>query len=329
MKRLQPDSPTADRYRVFADVEAKGMCAVYEDWALGISGDAEVVALIDELPPPKRQVNLVFSAAKYLGAPEGGYAQFRRWLLRRWPDVKAVALLRATQTNEPARLGPMLPLLAGFPQPLALLEVGASAGLCLFPDRYSYRYDDGNGNTRQVDPPAGQSTAVFDCGVSGPVPLPTAVPEVIWRAGIDLNPLDVNEPEDAEWLRALVWPGRPERERNLAAAIDIVRADRPRIVRGDLNEELAALAAQAPAEATLVVFHTAVLAYLTEEDATRFADTVRHLPGHWISYEGSDVTPGVSGTAAQGPTDPTAFTIALDGRAVAYAQPHGASVQWL
>ncbi|MFF0425680.1 DUF2332 family protein [Streptomyces sp. NPDC004520] len=34
-------------------------------------------------------------------------------------------------------------LLASLPQPLALIEVGASVGLCLYPDRYRYRYDDG------------------------------------------------------------------------------------------------------------------------------------------------------------------------------------------
>ncbi|MGV4926084.1 DUF2332 domain-containing protein [Streptomyces sp. BHT-5-2] len=33
----------------------------------------------------------------------------------------------------------MLPVLAALPQPLALIGVGASAGLCLYPDRYRSR----------------------------------------------------------------------------------------------------------------------------------------------------------------------------------------------
>ena len=49
-------------------------------------------------------------------------------------------LSRATQTNEPARCAVLLPVLARLPQPLALLEVGASAGLCLLPDHYGYDY---------------------------------------------------------------------------------------------------------------------------------------------------------------------------------------------
>ena len=44
-------------------------------------------------------------------------------------------MVRSTQTNEAGRCAALLPVLALLPQPLALLEVGTSAGLCLFPDR--------------------------------------------------------------------------------------------------------------------------------------------------------------------------------------------------
>src|SRR5690606_8447977 len=100
------------------------------------------VALIDTLPPGKRQPNLVLAAARWHGA-SGGYDDLRRVLLTRWHDVAATVRARATQTNEAGRCATLLPFLARLPQPLALLEVGASAGLCLLPDRYSYRFDDG------------------------------------------------------------------------------------------------------------------------------------------------------------------------------------------
>ncbi|MFE4545324.1 DUF2332 family protein [Arthrobacter sp. NPDC056727] len=44
------------------------------------------------------------------------------------------------------------------------------------------------------------------CRTRGPVPLPGSLPHVAWRAGIDLNPLDVRSPDDVAWLEALVWP---------------------------------------------------------------------------------------------------------------------------
>ncbi|HUZ56387.1 MAG TPA: DUF2332 family protein [Streptosporangiaceae bacterium] len=38
------------------------------------------------------------------------------------------------------------------------------------------------------------------------MPLPARVPEISWRAGLDLNPLDVSSDDDVRWLSCLVWP---------------------------------------------------------------------------------------------------------------------------
>ena len=317
-------APTSERYRAFAGVEARGMSARYEDWAHGVAGDPATIALIDELPSPKRQPNLVFSSARYLGAPMRGYDAFRDWLHEHWPDVRATALTHATQTNEAARCALHVPALAGIEAPLALLEVGASAGLCLYPDRYSYRY---SGHPR-LDPGDGPSAVVLDCEVQGPVRVPNRLPEVAWRGGIDLNPLDVRRPDDVAWLDALVWPEHDDRRERLRAAAAIAASDPPRIVAGDLNDRVAALAAEAPADATLVVLHTAVLMYLDEAGRARFADLVRDLPGHWLSVEGRAVTPGIR-VRDDVENHSTDLVLALDGVQLAWAQPHGRAIRWI
>jgi hypothetical protein len=311
----------ARSYRSFARDHARGQSEAYERLAEGIADDPAVLALLARMPRGnKRQPNLLFAAVRHLGGPHGDYAAFRSFVLDRWDDVAATMLARYTQTNEPARCAVLLPLLAALPQPLALLEVGASAGLCLHPDRYRYRYDDG----REFGP--SDSRVVFECRTAGPVPVPEAVPRVVWRAGIDLNPLDVRDEEDRRWLEALVWPGRPERTHRLRAAIDTVRDIPPRIVRGDLVAELPGLAAQAPPDATLVVFHTAVLTYLPLAERERFARAVRQLPGHWVSNEHPTVLPWLGGPV---PDDPHLLTLALDERPVAFTVPHGQAVHWL
>ena len=76
-----------------------------------------------------------------LAGTPSGWPEFVQTLKDRRDEVEAVMLERRTQTNEAGRCALMLPLLAALPQPLALLEVGASAGLCLLPDRYAYDYD--------------------------------------------------------------------------------------------------------------------------------------------------------------------------------------------
>src|SRR5690606_34692915 len=109
----------------------------FEEWALGVVGDAEVLAWLGTLPPIKRQPNLVFAAARWHGAPAPApYAGLRRVLLEREAEVRATVLSRATQTNEVGRLATLAPVLGLVEGPLALVEVGASAGLSLFPDRY-------------------------------------------------------------------------------------------------------------------------------------------------------------------------------------------------
>ncbi|MFS0865951.1 DUF2332 domain-containing protein [Microbacterium sp. 179-B 1A2 NHS] len=315
------DSPTAQHYRTFGATEARGSSATYEDWALGIAADDEVLALIDELPRTKRQANLVFAAARVAGVPIAPWPQARGTFVERWPQIRVTASTHATQTNEAARCAVLLPVLARIPGPLALLEVGASAGLCLHPDRYGYRYAMPGGAVHALDPhPA--SGVVIDCEIEDAVP-PDRLPEVVWRAGIDLNPLDPGDPATVDWLEALIWPEHEDRRRRLRAAAAIAAGDPVRIRAGDLNELVADAAAAAPAEATLVVFHTAVLAYAAPEERERFAATMAGLDAVWISNEGVGVFPEIEGRL---PADVRhRFVLAVDGRPVALTHPHGRS----
>jgi hypothetical protein len=83
---------------------------------------------------------------------------------------------------------------------------------------------------------------------------PAGLPEVVWRAGLDLNPLDVTDAADLDWLEALTWPEHTHRRARLRAAAAIAAAEPPVLVPGDQVDDLPALAAQAPAGATLLVF---------------------------------------------------------------------------
>src|SRR5688572_9036941 len=112
----------ADVYRRFAEVEARGVSRTYELWASSVADDPDVTSLIATLPPIKRQPNLVFAAARWLGAPVGGYGPFRAWLIENWDAVVPVILARSTQTNEAGRCAVLLPVLSRLAGPLALIE---------------------------------------------------------------------------------------------------------------------------------------------------------------------------------------------------------------
>jgi hypothetical protein len=306
----------AAEYAEFAVREAHGVSPAYERLSLAVSGDGEVLALVGTLPPMKRQPNLLFGVVRFLGGPVDDPAAFHDYAVANWPAIEAEMRTRAVQTNEAGRCAVLLPVLAALPQPLALLEVGASAGLCLYPDRYAYRYG---------DKVVGSGVPVLECAATGMAP-PAGVPDVVWRAGLDLNPLDVTDPADVAWLDALIWPEHSHRRARLRAAAAVAAAEPPLLVRGDLVDDLPALAARAPAAATLVVFHTSVMFYVPAARRETFVDVVRGLPGHWIANEGPDVLPY---DALPKPSSEALHNVlALDGTPLAWTRPHGQAIIW-
>ncbi len=319
------DSPTAEHYRAFGAVEARGSSATYEDWALGVAGDAEMLALIDELPRAKRQANLVFAAMRAAEVPAASWPEVRREAMTRWSRIREIVLTHATQTNEAARCAVLLPQLALIPGPLALLEVGASAGLCLYPDRYGYRYTSADGTVTTLDPTE-PSGVVISCRLEN-AEAPARLPEVVWRGGIDLNPLDPADPDTLAWLDALVWPEHEDRRTRLAAAARVAASDPAPIRAGDLNDLITDAAASAPSEATLVVFHTAVLAYLSPEDRERFRRTMADTDAVWLSNEGLGVFPEFERIVPPG--ERHRFVLAVNGEPVALTHPHGRSYRGL
>jgi hypothetical protein len=306
-------------YRAFAQREARDRSPVYADISARIAEDREMLGFLGELPPAKWQPNLFLGAVQYLCGPTRDWPSFRSRFAERADEIREVMLTRATQTNEPARCATLLPALAALPQPLALLEVGASAGLCLQPDQYGYDY----GRARIP------GELVLSCRVNALAPVPSRTPEVVWRAGLDLNPLDVHDPDDCAWLEALIWPGEGERIPRLRAALEIARREPPLVRRGDLLTDFAALAAEAPRNATLVVFHTAVLAYVRgEANRAAFASAVAESGAVWLANESPRVIPGVS-AEHDAVLNRNGFVLAQDGRPMAWTDPHGTWVEWL
>jgi Uncharacterized protein conserved in bacteria (DUF2332) len=307
---------TAATYAKFAARETRDVSPIYERLSIAVSRDGEVLARLGTLPAAKRQPNLLFGVVRFLGGPVEDPVAFHDYVVTNWPVVQAEMRARATQTNEAGRCAILLPVLAALPQPLALLDVGASAGLCLYPDRYAYRYGDHK---------IGTGDPVLSCVATGMAP-PAGLPEVVWRAGLDLNPLDVTDRADLAWLEALIWPEHAHRLARLRAAAALVAAEPPLLVRGDLVDDLPALAAQAPADATLVVFHTSMLYQVPAPRREAFAEVVRGLPGHWIASEAPGVLP--YGTLPPPPDDTLFNVLALDGTPLAWTRPHGQEIIW-
>ncbi len=311
----------AAQFRRFAEKEARGHSALYEALALGVAGDGDLLALLAGLPPDKQQPNLLFAAVRLVCGTPADFPSFRASLLGRAADVVAAILAHRTQTNEPGRCAVLLPVLARLHQPLALIEVGASAGLCLIPEQYAYDYN----GTR-----LGAAMApVFPCLANDPTPIPQALPRITWRAGLDLEPVSPRDPDQMAWLEALIWPDQPERLSRFRAAADLVRRTSVRVRRGDLTTDLGTLIDEVPNGPTIVVFHSATLAYVPDPAArAAFATLLWERSAVWISNEAPFVFPDIAARAPR-PGPAGAFLLAVNGRPVAWTDPHGAWIDWL
>jgi hypothetical protein len=126
----------------------------------------------------------------------------RAALAPRWTQTYASLQSRTVQTNETSRAVAWLwpAHLAGCDdggRPLALVDIGASAGLNLVADRLPAIWTDAAG-----------------------APLPgVRHPELRLRLGFDIHPLDVGRDEDLAWLRACLWAGERERHQRFEAAV--------------------------------------------------------------------------------------------------------------
>ena len=191
---------------------------------------------------------------------------------------------RMVQTNEVGRCAYLMPgfltVAAENPgRPLALLDVGASAGLNLNWDQYRYRYSSGD----EFGPAS--SGVVIECDATDGLPsLPKTFPRVSFRVGIDLAPVDLGDDEEFRWMQALVWPEHTDRAALLSVAREVWLRSQPRVLPGDAVELLPDALAGVPPDAALCVFHCHTLNQVPAEGRARFEAILRTASMERVMY---------------------------------------------
>ena len=132
-------------------------------------------------------------------------------------DARLVRFMASPpQTNEIARSGMLLPgftfIARRYGLPLALREIGSSAGLNLNFDRFHYRYD--SLEWGDADSPVRLAPEVR----GNPPPLGGTV-SVASREGSDIAPIDLADPIKTLSLRSYIWADQSVRLARIDAAI--------------------------------------------------------------------------------------------------------------
>jgi hypothetical protein len=302
----------AQAYRHFGEVDAAGTSPLYERVAIALSESDEALRAIEALSARKRHPAVILAAlhdlalagrapalaAAYAAADSDAAAGAAiDTLLRMTDSIVAIAGRRKPRTDETGRCAVLYPAIAEAARraganAVGLIDVGCCAGLNLNVDRVGIAYSDG----QSLGDPS--SPVQLSCSVVGHRPIPTrAIPEVVARVGVDLDPVDVTDTDDARWLRACLWPDQPERAARLEAEIALAATAPPLLLRGDAVEVLPRAFARVPVGALPVVITTWALAAFPLESRLRFlhrldeAATGRAVA--WVSAEGVGVAPGI------------------------------------
>jgi hypothetical protein len=198
------------------------------------------------------------------------------------------------QTNETRRsialLIGFLHLAERFDLPLALLEIGASAGMNQYWDRFHYRADGWEWG--------GPSPALIETDWKGPPPPLEAPIRVQSRAACDQNPIDLRDPEARLRLRAYIWADQADRLQRFDAAAELALANGVHVERADAAEWLERRLPEREADTLTVVYHSVFFQYPPRETRARIAAAIERAgeagpaPLAWLRVEPEAVLGG-------------------------------------
>lgn len=231
----------------------------------------------------------------------------------------------APQTNEVRRAGMLVPGLFEVAQKTAMQnfvmsELGASAGLNLFWDKYFYQFEGKNwgvesAKTRLNPDITGQLPEFVDLNV-------------VSRAGCDLNPIDLTDQKQQILLLSYLWPDQGERIIRTREAIKLATQNDIHVEASDAVDWLKERLDQYHADAVHVVYHTIAWQYFPD-DKKREGEALLNQAGKkatdnaplaWLRLEADGQTPGAALTLTLWPSGET--------RILARGDFHGRWLSW-
>ncbi|MEP6560782.1 MAG: DUF2332 domain-containing protein [Nakamurella sp.] len=332
----------AQVYRHFGEVDAAGTSPLYEGVAIAISESAAALRAIAAAPPRKRHPSRILAALHDLAlaghAPalaeayaavdvDAAAAAAVDTLLRMTDSVVAIAVHRQPLTNETGRCAVLYPAIAEVSrrvgaEAVGLIDIGRSAALNLNVDRVGITYSSGQSLGDPTSP------VQLACSMVGDQAIPTrAMPEVVARLGVDLDPVDVTDADDARWLRACVWPDQPKQVATLDAELALAATAPPLLLRGDAVELMPTAIARVPPDALPIVITTWALSHFPLARRRRFLlrleEAAAGRPVAWVSAEGVGVAPAVPTLGDRPASGHSIIGLAVFGRSALHAAAVG------
>jgi hypothetical protein len=338
-----------DYWDFFASEAKRADSPLYERLAAGVKDSEELRAFAAKAKPGQPHANILFGAVHFLllrGAQhplrrfypnlnngkrvegEDPYPHFVDFAAAYREALLPLIVSKVTNTNEVGRCASLHPAFrtvakeAG--EPLNLIEIGPSAGLNLNWDLYGVRYHRG-GDVFEL--PIPNVALTLDCELRGPKNPPLGPnPKVASRVGLELSPVDLDDPDQRDWLRALVWPDTHGRFERLEAALKIYAHHKPKIIAGSALDLLTDALRAIPEDQPVCVYHSCVIYQFTHDMREGFEVMLTmaglRRPVWRVSIE--------SRVKQDDAIDVIRYHDGIrDSRTAAHCHPHGRWLEWL
>jgi hypothetical protein len=229
------------------------------------------------------------------------------------------------QTNETRRsailLGGFLKIAQSTDGPLRCFEVGASAGLNLLWDQFSYTTTAGSWGSAD-------SPVSINSEWQGTLPDLSKTIDVSERAGCDLNPIDLTRLDARLRMEAYVWADHDDRVDRLRAATQMALDQNIKVDKADAADWTTAKLANLPKGQTTVLYHSIAAQYFDDQTSTRFHAAIEDAgnrasldaPFAWLRFEHISMKEFPYLTLTQWPGG--------EEQTLAQAHPHGQFVNW-
>lgn len=348
--------PEVERRRIAEMFSRDFGTGLYGTIGTALAHSIRTLDLFEKVEPHKRRPVLLFAAVHYLelrgyssqltkiyASPDATTSRERaaRVFVNFCQEYSAqiidLMMARSVQTNEVNRCVGLLPALMEAARmshrDLAVIELGASAGLNLLFDHFHYDYVGG--------PQLGQhgSPVRLSTEVRGTAPrLDSAIPLVDHHVGVDLDPVDYKDDDAVLWLRACVWAGDLARDQRLMAAIDLARREWPEVRKANVLTALPALIDEVDENLALCIYNSWMMGWMSREERHRLDEMLHNIAMRreiwWITFEGAGHVPGLPDPDDL-PSDASVLGLRFlsrnvdEPRVLAQMQHHGAWIKWI
>ncbi|MDP6666982.1 MAG: DUF2332 domain-containing protein [Dehalococcoidia bacterium] len=298
-------------FRRFAEVEIIEISPHYAYLSGEIARDPDLLSIVMAAARGQPTPNLFFAAVRFLldrgsgtellatyptgfstGRPVGSYRLFRSFVLENRTEIERLLASRRVQSNVVRRaavlvLGLMKAAELFDDRPFVHIEIGASAGLTLLWERFSYAYGK-DCEIGDADSPVRIAPMIHG---TPPITPGRRLPKVTGSIGIELEPARVEDNDAISWLRALIHPEHSDNRDLFDAALEIAKSKPPQVLAGDaldlLPKVLGNLARGQPAN----IYHSHTPNQFSSESRSRLDEILSRAslagPVTRLAFEGT------------------------------------------